>query len=133
MIPNQAMAADFHMVGLREADNLISLLKIECAFVPPNGPPFHRVLRFDHVEFATESLGVRSFGQGIRPDSSTHQKACSCGGLAQRCGRCRSGPKKEREKAEKQEQPGSCHVPYLAEGRKGCKGHSSHLSLDFPQ
>ena len=114
VIPNQAVAADFHIVGPREANNLISLLKIECAFVPPDGPPLHRVFRFDHVELATEGLGIGSLGKGIRTDSGAYQQACGCGGLAQACLRRRTGRKEQRQKTEKREQLRSCHLPLLS-------------------
>ena len=61
------------------------------------------VFRFDHVEFATEGLGVGRLGKGIRTDRGAHQQACGCGGLAQGGWRRRTGRKEQRQKTQKHE------------------------------
>jgi hypothetical protein len=55
--------ANLHPVSLRETDDLIALAEVECAFVLAHHPPLHRVLRFDHVDFAGQSSRVRSLGK----------------------------------------------------------------------
>ena len=67
------MAADFHVVGVCETDNRIAFVKVECAFVASDDPPFHCVFRFDHIEFATEGLGIGRLGKRIGADRAANQ------------------------------------------------------------
>src|SRR5690242_9489268 len=61
MIPDQAVTAHFHSVGLCKADNLIPLAEIKLTFVLPNAPPLHGVFRFNHVEFTAQKRRIRGF------------------------------------------------------------------------
>jgi len=75
VIPYQAVSANFHVVRLGEAGDFIALAEVEGVCVPPHRPPFHRVLRLDHVEFARQGGRVGSFGKQRRTDRSPDEHA----------------------------------------------------------
>ena len=58
--PDQAMAADLHLVGLREANHLVALAKVVGGLIRPQDRPLHRVFRLHHAELASQRGGVGS-------------------------------------------------------------------------
>jgi hypothetical protein len=46
------MPADFHSVGLSEANYFIALTKVDSCFIGPQDPAFHCIFRLDGVELA---------------------------------------------------------------------------------
>jgi hypothetical protein len=51
--PHQAVAADLHMMGLREANHLVALAKVVGSRIGTQRTPLHRIFRFNHAEFAS--------------------------------------------------------------------------------
>src|SRR5579872_3504135 len=82
--PNQAMAADFHLMGLREANNQIALLKIVGTCVWPQSPPLHGVFSLHHAEFTGQGRAIRSFRKLRWTHGRADQDASLCSLLLQR-------------------------------------------------
>src|SRR6266436_569948 len=81
--PYQGVAADLHAMDAGEAHDLVRLGEVEGFLIRTECRPFHVVLRFQHVEFASEDGGVRDLGKLLGAYGCTDQNSGAVGLLAQ--------------------------------------------------
>ena len=84
VVPDQAVSANFHAVRLSEVHDFVGRMKIKALGSSPDDLPFHRVFRFDHVEFTTQRCSVCDFGKESWTDRSAEEDVRLVGGLSKR-------------------------------------------------
>src|SRR5580693_467688 len=73
--PDQAMAADLHLMCLSEADQLVALAKVESSAIPAQHPPLHRIFRLHHAELARQRRGIVSLRKFRRANRGANEDA----------------------------------------------------------
>ena len=62
-MPDERVAANFHVVPHGEVDQLVGLAKVERLRIGTQHLPFQSVFWFQHVELAGQGRGIGRFGK----------------------------------------------------------------------
>src|SRR5271163_282946 len=74
--PDQAMAADLHLMGCGETNHLVALAEIIGGTIRPQHPPLHGIFPFHYVELTSQGGCVSGLGKLRGADGGADEHSC---------------------------------------------------------